>query len=102
MTLFSALGRSPSPPDWLQLPAAEWAGAPHSAPAPAAWLALSDASHAKRIGETVLTALLVAAPEGPLSADPVALFTGVSGLRQIGLETDARRLAVEAALGASL
>lgn len=56
----------------------------------------------KRIGETVLMAAMIAAPAETLMVDPVALFTRVSNLRQVGLEADARRLAVDAALGAEL
>jgi hypothetical protein len=56
----------------------------------------------KRIGETVLMAAMIAAPAETLTVDPVALFTRVSNLRQVGLEADARRLAVDAALGAEL
>jgi hypothetical protein len=54
-------------------------------------------------GQTTWGANLVApcAIAGTLSSDPVALFAAVSGLRQAGLEADARRL-VEAALGARL
>jgi hypothetical protein len=56
----------------------------------------------KRIGETVLMAAMIAAPAETLTVDPVALFTRVSNLRQVRLEADARRLAVDAALGAEL
>jgi hypothetical protein len=42
------------------------------------------------------------APTGTLSADAIALDAAISGLRQIGLAADARRLAVEAALAAGL
>jgi hypothetical protein len=56
----------------------------------------------KRIGETVLMAAMIAAPAETLTVDPVALFTRVSNLRQVGLEADVRRLAVDAALGAEL
>lgn len=56
----------------------------------------------KRIGETVLMAAMIAALAETLTVDPVALFTRVSNLRQVGLEADARRLAVDAALGAEL
>lgn len=102
VALSSALGQPVSAADWVRLPAAAWAGAAPPSPAPAAWLALVEAAREKRIGETVLASILVAAPTGTLSTDPVALFAAVSGLRQVGLEADARRLAVEAALAAGL
>ena len=56
----------------------------------------------KRIGETVMMAAMIAAPAETLTVDPVALFTRVSNLRHVGLETDARRPAVDAALGPEL
>jgi hypothetical protein len=100
--LASALGEPLAPTDWAGLPAAAWNVAGPPSPPAAAWLDLAEAARAKRIGETVLAAIMVASPAGTLSADPVALFTAVSGLRQVGLTADARRLAVEAALAAGL
>jgi hypothetical protein len=100
--LASALGEPLAPTDWAGLPAAAWNVAGPPSPPPAAWLDLAEAARAKRIGETVLAAIMVASPAGTLSTDPVALFTAVSGLRQVGLTADARRLAVEAALAAGL
>jgi hypothetical protein len=47
-------------------------------------------------------AVSVAAPNGTLTADPVSLFAAASGLKAVGLEADACRLAVEAALAAGL
>jgi hypothetical protein len=48
----------------------------------------------------------IAPPERALPAtvsrDPVALSAALSGLQQVGLDTDMRRLAVEAALAAGL
>jgi hypothetical protein len=101
MALSSALGQPISAPDWARLPAAGWADSGPASPSPAAWLALVEATRERRIGETVLASVLVAAPTGAL-ADPVALFTAVSGLRRVGFEADARRLAAEAALAAGL
>jgi hypothetical protein len=56
----------------------------------------------KRIGETVLAAVIVASPAEMLSTNPVALSTAVSALKEVGLTDDARRLALEAALAADL
>src|SRR5208282_2338192 len=50
------------------------------------------------LGETVLTALLASVNGDKLTSDPAALAQAVSGLRGAGLDADARRLAVEAAL----
>jgi hypothetical protein len=102
LALAAALGQPISPADWVQLPEAFWAAASAASPPSAAWLALTEAARTRRIGETVLATMMVAAPAGTISTDPVALYTAVSGLRQVGLEADARRLASEAALAAGL
>src|SRR5208282_3881916 len=54
------------------------------------------------LGETVLTALLACVSGDKLTSDPAALAQAVSGLRGAGLDADARRLAVEAALDAGI
>jgi len=100
-----AVAQQPGPPvpaDWARHPAAAWTAAGPPSPPAAAWLDLVEAARAKRIGETALATILVASPAGGLSADPVGLFTAVSGLKQVGLAADACRLAVEAALAAGL
>jgi hypothetical protein len=102
LTLASALGEPMPSTDWAALPATVWTVAGPPSPPPAAWLDLADATRGKRIAETALGAIMVASPAGILAVDPVALFTAVSGLKQVGLESDARRLAVEAALAAGL
>jgi hypothetical protein len=100
--LASTLGEPLAPADWARLPAAAWTVADPPSPPPAAWLDLAEGAQAKRIGETALAAIMVASPAGTLSVDPVAPFSTVSGLKQVGLAADARRLAVEAALAAGL
>jgi hypothetical protein len=101
-TLFSALGEPLGAADWAHLPTAAWSAAGPPSPPPAAWLELAEAARARRVGETVLASVIVSSPAGRLSTDPVGLFAAVSSLRQVGLEADARRLAVEAALAAGL
>jgi len=61
--------------------------------------ALEDASASNRIGETVLLSLIVLGEAGPAGAHSLALGTVIFSLRQIGLESEARALAIEAALG---
>jgi hypothetical protein len=102
LALALALGEPAPAADWAALPAAAWTVAGPVSPPPAAWFDLAEAARGKRIGETALAALTVAAPSGTLSTDPVALSSAVSGLKQVGLPADARRLAVEAALAAGL
>ncbi len=68
-------------------------------PAPALSNSLAAASAEKRVGETVLLALLMLGDVGPDGADAAALTQAIRALRGIGLEKEARALAVEAALG---
>ena len=51
-----------------------------------------------RLGETVMLALASLGDPGPAHADPTELFRVVGALRLIGLDADARALAVEAAI----
>ena len=67
-------------------------------PSPALWLGLEVAAAGRRVGETVLLALLALGDLGPSRADPVTLRVVTSSLRQVGLEAEARALALEAAL----
>jgi hypothetical protein len=71
-------------------------------PGAALWLDQQQAASAGRVGETVLTSLLIAAAGDRLSPEPVLLARVVSGLKAVGLEADARALAVEAALAAGI
>jgi len=65
-------------------------------------LALGDAAAAGRRGETVLLAVTALGAEAPAGSHPLALGYAVSALNAIGLGTDARALAIEAALAAGL
>jgi hypothetical protein len=64
------------------------------------WFDLPRAAVGHRLGETVLLALLTAGEGDRLSAQPTRLARAIEGLRGVGLEGDARALAVEAAVGA--
>ena len=64
------------------------------------WFDLPRAAAGHRVGETVLLALVTAGEGDRLTAQPTRLTHAIAGLRGIGLEGDARALAVEAALGA--
>jgi hypothetical protein len=97
--LFAALGE---PTAVTQLPSAAWSAVARPAVPSAAWLDLAEAAAAKRIGETLLAAASVAAPNGNLTTDPVILAAALSGIERVGCDDDARRLAVEAALAAGL
>jgi hypothetical protein len=99
--MFEALGYELDPENWRTLLSEiTWSG--KSVPGAAWRRALRDASEAGRIGETVLLALLVLGREGPEGADIWHLHDLLVALRTIGLETEARALALEAMLAAGL
>ena len=80
-----------------------------TAPAPAMpqqnvnlWLDLGEASAKGRIGETVLVSLAGLNAAGLADAEPEWLARAVTALRRVGLEDEAHRLAVEAAIANGL
>ena len=91
-----------------QIPNADWAAAMgrdpvrRTAPSPVLLRLLSHAGTDKRIGETVLLSLVMIGEGGPAQAHPIALSSVLSALNAIGLEREARALAIEAALAAGL
>jgi hypothetical protein len=68
----------------------------------ALWLDQQQAAKAGRLGETVLTTILLATAGDHLSTEPVVLAQAIAGLEAVGLDADARALAVEAALDAGI
>ncbi len=97
--LLSALGEPLGPLDFAPLLQATHPGV---LPGGALWLDQRQAAAARRVGETVLASLLIAASGDHLSLEPVVLAQVVAGLRAVGLDADARALAVEAALAAGV
>jgi hypothetical protein len=95
LELLAALGDPVSADDWLALTS----GAPLVAapvPRPALWQGLRIAAEQQRQGAAVLFAL---ASLGDLTqVDPSQLYRVVAALHQVGLDADARALAVEAAI----
>ncbi len=71
-------------------------------PHPALWQRLAATAADRRVGETVLIALLTLGESGPGGADPIVLGRVIGSLRAIGLDAEARALALEAALAAGL
>ena len=63
--------------------------------------AMRDAARANRIGETALWALIAIGDAGPTGADAITLGSVIRSLRAVGLEDEARALAVEALIEAS-
>lgn len=93
---FQALGeRDPLP--WSLIAANN---EPSRRPLPNAALlyALEEASEGRRVGETVLLSLIVLGEDGPGQSHTLALGSVLEALTRVGLEREARALAIEAAL----
>ena len=71
-------------------------------PQPAIWRALENAASGLRVGETVLLSLLAIGQAGPVQANPTVLRRVLISLRKIGMEKEARALALEAAIASGL
>lgn len=81
------------------------AGTSHTAlmaPHPSHWFLLEAASTRARIGETVLLSLVSLGDGGPARADPIVLHHVLKSLRNIGLDREARAMALEAVVAAGL
>lgn len=99
--LLAATGEPVTPADWAGLAAATpMAAAP--LPNPALLLDQEQAAASHRLGETVLMTVAFAHSGERLNLEPSVIAQAVSGLRAVGLEGDARRLAVEAALAGGI
>ena len=61
---------------------------------------LAQAAEQKEAGRAILLVMRALGPDGPDGANVLALGDSLRALRRTGLETDARRLAVEALYGA--
>jgi hypothetical protein len=99
LELVAAFGIPVSGLDWAPLMAP-----PHDASIPnaALWLDQQQAMTGKRLGETVLASILLAQSGDKLSLEPVVLGRAIEGLRAVGLDSDARALAIEAAVDAGI
>jgi hypothetical protein len=99
LSVLPELGITIAPGEWAPL-----IGAPHGAAMPdfAVWMRQQDAAKGKRLGETVLMTLLIARAGDHLSSEPIVLSRVVGGLKAVGLDGEARALALEAALNAGI
>lgn len=100
-TLFEAFDYPVPDMDWFALmdgPLSTGANIPSAA----ALRGLRTAMRGGRIGETVIYALLILGDTGPAGVSPQTLDEVVRALRAVGLEADARALAVEAVLASTL
>ena len=98
LALRSALDEALSPTWW-----GAYMGQPQhdgALPSVAVWLDQQQAAAGKRVGETVLTTLILARAGDHLSTEPIVLNRAIAGLKAVGLDGDARALALEAALNA--
>jgi hypothetical protein len=62
------------------------------------WHALATAAREKRVEETILFVLMNLGAAGPAAASPITMNLAVTSLRLVGLEDEARALAIEAAI----
>lgn len=95
--LLDALGDKVGTESWLRLmdgPTTVTA----TIPQPALWHAQRIAAEDLRFAETVLVGLVSIGAGGLGEADPTSLYRIVAALRLVGLDAEARALAVEAAL----
>lgn len=100
-TLFDALGEAVADDAWPPLVTAPFL-ASQVMPTTPFWQALRSAAAADRIGETVLLVLVALGDGGVGQAHPMVISLAVSSLRQVGLESEARHLALEAAIAAGV
>jgi hypothetical protein len=101
LALLQSLDEPIGPADWAPL-AARLPLVSLDLPGAPVWFDLPRAAAAKRQGETVLLALVTVEEAGKLTSQPARLVRAIEALRQIGLDGDARALAVEAALAGGL
>jgi hypothetical protein len=100
-SLFESLGRPIEPERWAKLvDAAPSINA--DIPDAALRFALRNASDSKRVGETVLMSLLALGDKAIAGMNPMTVTTVITALRRVGLDTEARALALEVAVGAGL
>ena len=97
---FRALGEG-DPLSWTEL-AAKGEGADGAPVDSAAISALAEAGAAGRAGETVLLTLLLLGGGEAGERHPLALSSALTALGQVGLQDEARALAMETAIAAGI
>ena len=101
LTLLAALGHNVLPEQWDSLLAGPLRE-PSAVASPALRHALRAAVSDGRLGEAVLLALLGLGAGGPENSGLVTLGETLVGLRAVGLDREARAIAVEVALAGGL
>ncbi len=71
-------------------------------PDPILWQALSTAARDGRVGEAVLLSLIALGSGGTSTSHPLTISAVIDALRAIGLESEARAIALEAAVAAGV
>ena len=66
---------------------------------PVIWRRLIKSAREARLGETVMLGLIALGPDGPSSLEAISLSTIIRSLRAVGLDKEARQLALEALAG---
>ncbi len=96
LALLQAVGVAVPDEAWIK--ATDGAGPPGGNPGvdAALWQRLGAAATGGRVGETVVTALLLLGEGGPAGVSPLVVARVAANLRAIGLDQDARALAREA------
>lgn len=97
---FMALGESDSL-SWIDI-ASQSSKSTEALPDAAMFYALREASETRRLGETVLLSLLILGETGPAESHPMALNSVLAALKRVGLEPEARALAIEAAVAGGI
>jgi hypothetical protein len=99
--LLQAVGEHVTPADWATLvavPPTSGALLPNAA----LWIDGRDAVVGHRLGEALLDTIMMAQTGGRLSSEPIVIAESVARLNALGMESEARHLALEAALAAGL
>jgi hypothetical protein len=76
--------------------------ADYSMPSFAVWRALNASARQGQLGRTVLLSLVALGEGGPPNASPAVLSDVITDLRKVGLDDDARAIAIEAMAGSRL
>lgn len=98
LTLAEAAGIAVPPERWDSLLTAAASSDRRGAPSIAVWRNLQRAAAAKAKAETVALALAMLGGNGSLDVEGQGLATALGALRELGLTTEAKQIALEAAL----
>ena len=98
LVLLSAMGVEPREGAWKNIISSSNIFEKENIPATALRYQLRDAAKNNRIAEVVSISLIMLGSEGPSKSGLVALNAVIRSLREVGLEADARAIAIEAAI----